>query len=672
MARAGFVFQFLKPCAVAAFLALVAACGGGGGGGEAPVAHAPSISNLRYSPATAVQVPGGTATVSGTVDFSDAGADIAAFRMTSSGGADLTVTTPQLNGLRSGTVTAAFVVSVEKVGKYAFEIWAVDSQGSASNRLSGTFEVTDHPPTIANLRYAPTSAVQLANGTATIDATIDFTDAGGDIAALRMVSSGGADLTVPTPGLAGVKSGVATGGFVVSLSQVGNYTFELWAVDSQGKESNRLSGAFAVVPPTPADHPPTIANLRYSPASVYRVPNGTVAIFGTIDFSDAGGDITSLRMVSSGGADLTVPTPGLSGITSGTGSGAFNVSIDQVGKYTFEVWMTDSKGSSSNRLSGTFEVLLDDTATTFTKLFVTPPSVLLGIDRSGGQYVAVGANGTVMTTRDLANWTVQTSGVGHRLNSVAGSGSRFVAIGDNSSGEGVVITSTDGASWTVSYTTGACQGTVCSAPSMLSKVIWTGTRFVAVGQERISPSEGSPGVYALILTSPDGLTWTQQAARTILLGQPSVGPESGMKSVAWSGGLLVTVGMGPDDYPAAWTSADAETWTRRTVPGYFGQNLRDVTWGLGKFVAVGWGGTPAVFSSSDGIIWQANSGGAPLSAMNAVTTGATRYLAVANTLRETSVDGLAWTQVPSTDCGNDVLWDGARYVSVGASICRSP
>ena len=34
MARAGFVARFLKTCAVAAFLGLVAACGGGGGGGE--------------------------------------------------------------------------------------------------------------------------------------------------------------------------------------------------------------------------------------------------------------------------------------------------------------------------------------------------------------------------------------------------------------------------------------------------------------------------------------------------------------------------------------------------------------------------------------------------------------------------------------------------------------
>jgi len=141
----------------------------------------------------------------------------------------------------------------------------------------------------------------------------------------------------------------------------------------------------------------------------------------------------------------------------------------------------------------------------------------------------------------------------------------------------------------------------------------------------------------------------------------------------WSGSLLVAVGIDQlDGSPAAWTSTDAEMWTRRVVPGNAGYDLRDITWGNGRFVAAGSGGAPAVFTSSDGINWQGSSGDAPLPAVNAVTTGANRYLAVSNTDRETSEDGLAWTVLPSTDCGNGVLWDGTRYVSVGPSICRSP
>jgi hypothetical protein len=416
-------------------------------------------------------------------------------------------------------------------------------------------------------------------------------------------------------------------------------------------------------------HPPSISNLVYSPATALQAPNGTSIITGTIDFTDAGGDVGALHMVTSAGADLTIETPSLSGIKEGKAVGELVVSVNEIGKYTFEVWMTDAQGNASNRLSGTFEVRPDDSGTNWTKLDVSPPNILLGIARNSGQYMAVGMGGTVMTSPDLNSWAVRTSDVIHNLRSVASSGSRLVAVGDSAIGEPIVISSMDGVTWSVQYRGGSCGADSCATPSMLSSVIWTGTQFIAVGQERIFPGGSA---YALILTSPDGLNWTQQAVQAIVLGQPKIGTESGITSVAWSGNLLVAVGIAGDGYPAAWTSTDAEAWTRRTVPGNVGYNLRDITWGTGRFVAVGWGGVPAVFTSSDGINWQGNSGDASLPAMNAVTTGVSNYLAVSNVFREVSADGLAWTVAPSPDCGNDVLWDGLRYVSVGGSICRSP
>lgn len=413
-------------------------------------------------------------------------------------------------------------------------------------------------------------------------------------------------------------------------------------------------------------HPPSISNLVYAPSTALQAPNGMISITGTIDFADAGGDISALHMVSSGGADLTVETPSLSEMTVGTVVGEFIVSVNAIGKYTFDVWMTDAQGNVSNRLSGTLEVLPDDSGTKLTRLDVSPQNILLGIARDSMQYIAVGMGGTVITSPDLNSWARRTSGVAHSLRSVASSGSRFVAVGDSAIGEPIVISSTDGMTWSVQYRGGTCGADSCATPSMLSKVIWTGSQFIAVGQEIIYPG---PTVYALILTSPDGLNWTQHAVQAIVLG---AGSESGMTSVAWSGSLLVAVGISEAGYPAAWTSTDAEVWTLRTVPGYAGQNLRDITWGNGRFVAVGWGGVPAVFTSSDGINWQVNSGDASLPAMNAVTTGVINYLAVSNTYREVSADGLTWSLLPSSDCGNDVLWDGLRYVSVGVSICRSP
>jgi hypothetical protein len=412
-------------------------------------------------------------------------------------------------------------------------------------------------------------------------------------------------------------------------------------------------------------HPPSISNLQYAPATALQAPGGTATISGNFDFADAGGDVASLRIVG-GDVDLTIPAPALNGLKSGTGTGAFVVSVDRIGRYTFELWAVDGRGDTSNRLAGTFEVLPDDTGTMWTRLEVSPPAVLYGIAFNGRQYVAVGAQGTVMTSTDLAGWTVHSAGVDHSLRSVAASPSRFVAVGEDSRGEAIVVSSTDGAAWSVQYRAGGL------APvTRLSKVIWTGTQFVAVGQE--IPLSVSPMwvPYAVILTSPDGVGWTRRARFQIPLGDwaPS---ECAMSSVAWSGSRFVAVGISRSS--TAWTSADAETWTRIDMPGApaFKHFLRDVAWGNGRFVAVGWGGTPAAFTSTDGLSWQANAGAEPLPAMNAVTAGASRFVAISNSYRETSVDGLAWTVRPSPDCGNGVLWDGARYVSVGVAICRSP
>ena len=412
-------------------------------------------------------------------------------------------------------------------------------------------------------------------------------------------------------------------------------------------------------------HPPAISNLNYSPATALQAPGGTATISGTFDFTDAGGDIASLRLVGSGGVDLSVATPALGGIKSGTGTGSFVVSVERIGKYTFELWAVDSRGNSSNRLSGTFEVVPDDTATSWTRLDVSPPALLYGVAWNGRQYVAVGARGTVMTSTDLAGWAVQSAGVDGTLRSVAASPSRLVAVGD-AAGKAIVLGSADGAAWSVQFR----SAEVSVVSSMLSKVIWTGTQFVAVGEERFVSVDPTWVPWALILTSPDGVTWTQRARRKVELGDWSA--ESAMSSVAWSGSLLVAVGIYHSS--AAWTSPDAEAWTRIDMPvaPASRQVLRDVTWGHGRFVAVGLGGTPAVYSSTDGVHWQGNLGAEPLPAMNAVTAGPSRFVAVSNTYRETSADGLGWTVLPSPDCGNGVLWDGERYVSVGVSICRSP
>lgn len=175
------------------------------------------------------------------------------------------------------------------------------------------------------------------------------------------------------------------------------------------------------------------------------------------------------------------------------------------------------------------------------------------------------------------------------------------------------------------------------------------------------------------------MTWTQRAAQSIELGETGFLVEHNLTSVASSGSLLVAVGLAPPLDPAMWTSTDADTWTLRDLPfaavALFSPS--DITWGNGRFVAVspvpGFDGHAPTLASTDGIHWQSDSSGAKLPQMNAVTTGMNEYLAVGSSYRMSSTDGLMWTVSPMSGCGNGVLWDGSRYVSVGeSSICRSP
>jgi hypothetical protein len=493
---------------------------------------------------------------------------------------------------------------------------------------------------------------------------------------MRIMSSAGTDLTVPTASLSGMKNGTSGASFTLPVDKVGKISLDVWLVDGRGSSSNRLSASIDVVAGPAPVHTPLISGLNYSPSTATQAASGSVVVNAGVVFADAGGDVSAMRITSSAGTDLTVPLPGLSGIQNGTSATTFTLPVDKAGKISFAVWLVDDRGSASNPLSGVVDVVASVPLDTWVKLPATPPATLYGVAWDGRRYVAVGGGGTVMTAADLNGWSVQTSGVGHTLRSVAGSPARLVAVGDNSGGEAVVVSSADGSSWSVAYRAGACQGGSCTTPSQLSKVIWTGTQFIAVGQERIV-SAGK--LYGLVLTSPDGTTWTQRAPKAIELGESEFVNERDMTSVAWSGSHFVAVGLGTGLDPAVWVSTDAETWTAGSVPPAPAVALvpwSDVTWGSGRFVAVGpvpdfYGHTP-VFTSTDGIGWQASPSRAVLPPMRAVTAGANEYLAVGDANRESSANGIDWTVTSASGCGNAVLWDGVHYVAVGQSICRSP
>jgi len=112
--------------------ALLSACGGDGGGDDG----APSISNLRYTPSSELQLPGDRATISGTVDFADSGGNVVEMHLSTSAG-DSLILPLSLAGVGNGTLTGSFTVSLDQIGRTSFEVWLQDSAGQVSNRLGG-------------------------------------------------------------------------------------------------------------------------------------------------------------------------------------------------------------------------------------------------------------------------------------------------------------------------------------------------------------------------------------------------------------------------------------------------------------------------------------------------------------------------------------------------------
>jgi len=239
------------------------------------------------------------------------------------------------------------------------------------------------------------------------------------------------------------------------------------------------------------------------------------------------------------------------------------------------------------------------------KIFTSPDGInwtevgsasyeLSSIAWSGSTYVAVGENGTIRTSADLATWSSPNSGTTVWLDDVIWGGGQFVAVGDN-----VILTSPDGITWTE-----RCN---CTGPSFAS-VAWSGSRYVAANY-----SNNAPGSYS----STDGIIWTQNADHWLSL-------------IAWSDTLNLFVGIsGYDSY----TSADGLTWTQAG-------HIPATSWIIESLV---WDGTQFLVTSEPGFV-------------------------------ATSTDAQEWTVRSIASDLQGVIWTGSEFIAVGSYgiIMRSP
>ena len=227
---------------------------------------------------------------------------------------------------------------------------------------------------------------------------------------------------------------------------------------------------------------------------------------------------------------------------------------------------------------------------------------------SGSQFIALGTDGSVLTSPDGNTWTSAASipsggAAGPRMNSIAfgtvSSATIYVAVGDG----GNIFTSPDLVNWTTVSTTG----------NDLYNVSFPNGTFVATGAN------------GTLLTSPDASTWTLQNSTT-----PNAlrGATYGTGSAAGASAQYVVVG----DSGTIVTSTNLTDWSLITPPP-LPQDLRAISFGtrfvaVGQEVVVGQGG--AVAYSDDAINWSLSSfpPGSPAPDLAAIIFTPAMYLAV--------------------------------------------
>jgi len=258
-----------------------------------------------------------------------------------------------------------------------------------------------------------------------------------------------------------------------------------------------------------------------------------------------------------------------------------------------------------------------------------------------GAFVGVGNNGTGIRSEDNgATWTISNAG-NQQMRGIAFGAGRFVIVGDS-----VSYSDDSGQTWTVAST---------PPSNNMGGVVFANGRFVAVGGNgngAYSDDNGDTwtntlhnngnmfdvafgnstyvavGLAGVASFSTDGVNWTASNHNN-----------AQMSSVTFGNGVFVATaggGGGPPNFiHSSYSNDNGQSWSTAT---FFGLgNTRDVAFGNGRFVTVGYG--RARFSDDGGDTWQ---DGNTSQALNALAFGNNRFVAIGDNDSAISVDGISW------------------------------
>lgn len=201
-----------------------------------------------------------------------------------------------------------------------------------------------------------------------------------------------------------------------------------------------------------------------------------------------------------------------------------------------------------------------------------------------GRWIAVGDNGSMVTSLDSITWSPVVSGMLSNLRGIAYNGSIWIAVGAS----GVILSSPDGQNWTQR---------VCPIPTAtLNAVAYGNGKWVIAGAN---------GYGGAILVSDDGLSWS---AITINPGAKV------NNCIAYGDTMWIAAGVGGQ----VLTSPDAITWTTRVFSAT--TSITALAFGMGT--------------------WLVGTGSNIHRSLNA---GASWALAAADILYNVTLTGLAFT-----------------------------
>lgn len=200
-------------------------------------------------------------------------------------------------------------------------------------------------------------------------------------------------------------------------------------------------------------------------------------------------------------------------------SGTWFVAVDDLGALVPLSWLPRTSGTTSDLEDIIFADGNFLTVGANGTILVSPDGIgwdtrdagtsahFRSVTQGAGKIVAVGAAGAIFSSEDSHLWTQRDGWTSGNLHSVTYGNGAFVAVGDN----GRIRRSSDGETWAA-----ALSGTT----SELNAVIWGGELFVAVGGA------------GKIVTSPDGITWTSRDSGVTAL----------LEGVSHGGNKFVAVG----------------------------------------------------------------------------------------------------------------------------------